>query len=89
MDEPCTGPAGPQHRAVPAPPGSAGRPARRDEREVAAMTATATTARPTAFGSSGTAGSLVRHRTGLLLAAAVALLVLGTLLVGGGAWPGI
>ncbi|WTL43741.1 ABC transporter permease subunit [Streptomyces brevispora] len=52
------------------------------------MTATATTARPTAFGSSGTAGSLVRHRTGLLLAAAVALLVLGTLLVGGGAWPG-
>ncbi|WP_413252922.1 ABC transporter permease [Streptomyces brevispora] len=55
---------------------------------MAAMTATATTARPTAFGSSGTAGSLVRHRTGLLLAAAVALLVLGTLLVGGGAWPG-
>ncbi|MFG2406722.1 ABC transporter permease [Streptomyces brevispora] len=55
---------------------------------MAAMTATATTARPTAFGSSGTAGSLVRHRTVLLLAAAVALLVLGTLLVGGGAWPG-
>lgn len=52
------------------------------------MTATATTARPTEFGSSGTVVSLARHRTALLLAAAVALLVLGTFLIGGGAWPG-
>lgn len=52
------------------------------------MTATTTTARPTGFGSSATAASLARHRTALLTAAAVTLLVLGTFLVGKGAWPG-
>ncbi|MEV7402934.1 ABC transporter permease subunit [Streptomyces sp. NPDC091267] len=52
------------------------------------MTATATSARTTWPGSPGPLASLARHRTGILLAAAVALLVLGTVLVGGGAWPG-
>ncbi|MFF1922566.1 ABC transporter permease subunit [Streptomyces sp. NPDC058221] len=54
---------------------------------MAAMTAT-TTARPTGLTSSGAFASLARHRTGLLLAAAAVLLVLGTFVVGGGEWPG-
>lgn len=50
------------------------------------MTATTTTARTIWLGSPGP--SLARHRNTLLLAATVALLVLGTVLIGGGAWPG-
>ncbi|MFD0020528.1 ABC transporter permease [Streptomyces sp. NPDC058382] len=46
-----------------------------------------TTARPTGLGASATIASLARRRTGLLLAGAVLLLVLGTFLVGGGEWP--
>ncbi|MEU1434331.1 ABC transporter permease subunit [Streptomyces sp. NPDC005786] len=48
------------------------------------MTATATTA---PIGAPGPSASLARYRTPLLLAGAAVLLVLGTVLVGRGAWP--
>ncbi|MFF3171266.1 ABC transporter permease subunit [Streptomyces sp. NPDC057900] len=52
------------------------------------MTTTATPARPTALVPPGPATAFARHRTALLLGAAVVLLVLGSALVGRGAWPG-
>ncbi|MFJ4856512.1 MULTISPECIES: ABC transporter permease [unclassified Streptomyces] len=54
---------------------------------MAAVTATATPARPTALGSPQAATVLARHRTAALLGAAVVLLVLGSVLAGRGAWP--
>lgn len=52
------------------------------------MTATATPARSTGLVPSGTATAFARHRTPLLLGAAVVLLLLGSVLVGRGSWPG-
>lgn len=52
------------------------------------MTATVTPAPAPRLAAAGLRASLARHRTGFLLAGAAVLLVLGTVLVGGGAWPG-
>ncbi|NED85714.1 ABC transporter permease subunit [Streptomyces sp. SID11233] len=52
------------------------------------MTATVTPASPTGLASPRAANAFARHRTALLLGAAVVLLVLGSVLAGRGAWPG-
>lgn len=51
------------------------------------MTATVTTPRTTGLDASTPATSFARHRTGVVLVGALALLVLGAFLIGGGTWP--
>ncbi|MFE9860009.1 ABC transporter permease [Streptomyces sp. NPDC005780] len=51
------------------------------------MTATASATPAAPLGTAGPAASLARHRTTLLLTGAAVLLVLGSVLVGHGAWP--
>ncbi|MFF2438896.1 ABC transporter permease [Streptomyces sp. NPDC058107] len=55
---------------------------------MAAMTATVTTPRATGPAASTPASSFARHRTGVVLFGALALLILGAFLIGGGTWPG-
>ncbi|MFF1968073.1 ABC transporter permease [Streptomyces sp. NPDC058232] len=52
------------------------------------MTATVTTPRATGLDASTPASSFARHRTGVVLVGALALLILGAFLIGGGTWPG-